>query len=258
MRKMKTSHHNLIMIITLGLFSMAFTHTAYAKPYTKHHPVMNYRPRPPITYYRHLPAGYLTLRLSDALYYYFDGTYYTNTPSGYVIVNAPVGTRIVEIPSRHKEIIYGGTTYYYYDHTYYLREPEGYTVVTPPADAVALNTSVREAPEKTVVVNVPNPNGSFMPVTLQKFSDGYVGPKGEFYPDYPTLDQLKAMYAKASATVVVQQDPEELVVDVPNTNGSYTKVTLVKSQDGYVGPEGEFYPEKPTVEQLKLMYAKGV
>ncbi len=50
---------------------------------------------------------------------------------------------------------------------------------------------------KTVVINVPNKNGSYMPVTLQTMPDGtYVGPRGEVYTTKPTVDQLKEMYGK--------------------------------------------------------------
>ena len=59
--------------------------------------------------------------------------------------------------------------------------------------------------------------------------------------------------------VVVAAQPEAasgeaVIVNLPNSNGSYTSVRLVKSANGYVGPQGEFYPGKPTVEQLKTLY----
>ncbi len=47
-----------------------------------------------------------------------------------------------------------------------------------------------------------------------------------------------------------------VTINVPNSNGSYTPVTLVKQGDGYVGPQGEYYPNHPTVEQLKVLYGK--
>lgn len=50
--------------------------------------------------------------------------------------------------------------------------------------------------------------------------------------------------------------PASVVINIPNSNGSYTPVTLWKSFDGYVGPQGEYYPGRPTVEQLKVLYGK--
>jgi len=49
---------------------------------------------------------------------------------------------------------------------------------------------------------------------------------------------------------------ETVTINVPNTNGSYTPVILVKHNNGYIGPQGEYYPGHPTVEQLKVLYGK--
>jgi hypothetical protein len=231
-----------------------FAQPSHARP--DHRPAPSFHHAPPRPYYhRSLPWGCIPLRVADVIYYYTEGTYYRETPSGYVIVSAPRGARVTVLPERHKVIVYDKTDYYYYNSTYYVKQPEGYTVVTPPPSVVSTNPPAVEAPEKTIVVTVPNPNGSYMPVTLQKYTDGYVGPNGEFYPDYPTIDQLKAMYAKDSA-VAERPEPDEITFDIPNKNGSITKVKVTRTKEGYVGPEGEYYKEKPTIEQLKIMYAK--
>lgn len=207
-------------------------------------------------YYPALPAGYAAMRIADALYYYAAGLYYQETPAGYIIVDPPAGAVVRVLPSGYKTIVYGGRTYCYYNRAYYLQQsPDQYVVVTPPPAVVTQNPPAVEAPEKTVVVTVPNPNGSYIPVTLKKYSDGYEGPNGEFYKDYPTIDQLKAMYSKPSANVALAE-PEQLDFDIPNPNGSFIKVKLTRTKDGYVGPEGEYYPKKPTIDQLKMMYAK--
>ena len=52
------------------------------------------------------------------------------------------------------------------------------------------------------------------------------------------------------------QIPDELIVNIPNTHGGYTKVTLKKSGDGFAGPQGEYYPGHPSVQQLKVLYGK--
>ena len=33
-------------------------------------------------------------------------------------------------------------------------------------------------------------------------------------------------------------------------------VTLKRSGNGFVGPQGEYYADNPTVEQLKVLYGK--
>jgi hypothetical protein len=45
-------------------------------------------------------------------------------------------------------------------------------------------------------------------------------------------------------------------VYIPTGNGSFTLVQLKRSGDGYLGPQGEYYPSYPTVDQLKLRYLK--
>ena len=49
---------------------------------------------------------------------------------------------------------------------------------------------------------------------------------------------------------------ETVTINVPNSNGSYTPVTLVRRNNGYVGPQGEYYPTHPTVDQLKALYGR--
>ncbi|MGA2091014.1 MAG: hypothetical protein ABSH12_06100 [Endomicrobiales bacterium] len=43
---------------------------------------------------------------------------------------------------------------------------------------------------------------------------------------------------------------------ISNSDGTSTKVMLVKKGNGYVGPDGEFYESMPTMKQLKAVYGK--
>jgi len=68
------------------------------------------------------------------------------------------------------------------------------------------------------------------------------------------------------APVVVQPSPavptttysgDTVTVNVPNSSGvGYTSVVLRRSGNGYVGPQGEYYQEIPSTEQLQAMYSK--
>jgi hypothetical protein len=61
----------------------------------------------------------------------------------------------------------------------------------------ALNSSPEVSKESigdTVTVYIPNANGRFTPVNLIKSKNGYSGPQGEFYPNHPTVAQLRALY----------------------------------------------------------------
>jgi len=61
---------------------------------------------------------------------------------------------------------------------------------------------------------------------------------------------------------VVQAPPstvyngDTVTVNVPNSNGSYTAVMLRRSGNGYVGPQGEYYDQVPSTQQLQAMYGK--
>ena len=46
----------------------------------------------------------------------------------------------------------------------------------------------------TVVINVPNSNGSYTPVTLRRAGGLYIGPRGEQYLNLPTVEQLQGVY----------------------------------------------------------------
>ena len=149
-----------------------------------------------------LPRGFISIRLGGFSYYYSEGEYYRPCPGGYVIVPPPVGACIPSLPSAYQTVVIEGSPYYYYDGVYYRQVPNGYTVVpvglakSIPVKAVPVQEQTKQE-EASVVMNIPNANGSYTPVTLQLAANGmYIGPQGEVYPTKPTLEQLKTMYGK--------------------------------------------------------------
>ncbi|MEI6563002.1 MAG: hypothetical protein WCO42_01700 [bacterium] len=46
----------------------------------------------------------------------------------------------------------------------------------------------------TMTVNIQNSNGSFTPVTLRQSGSQWVGPKGEYYDNMPSVGQLRPVY----------------------------------------------------------------
>ncbi|MFH1355143.1 MAG: DUF6515 family protein [Candidatus Omnitrophota bacterium] len=63
-------------------------------------------------------------------------------------------------------------------------------------------------------------------------------------------------YMVVSAPEIKHKSGEKVTIHIPNENGSYTIVTLIENEDGYIGPQGEFYPGHPTIEQLIVLYGK--
>lgn len=125
-------------------------------------------------------------------YNYHDGRFYLPWWFGIeLVVSAPpVGSIVTSIPSHCQAIVVGGVPYYYYDHIYYRQFPYGYEIVPAPV-VVPVQPSV-----ESIIINVPNSNGTYTPVSLVKRGNGYVGPQGEFYSGNPTVEQLKALYGK--------------------------------------------------------------
>jgi hypothetical protein len=123
-------------------------------------------------------------------YNYHDGRFFRPSWFGFefFVSRPPFGAVVMSIPIGHRAVIIGGAQYYHYDNIYYKPCPSGYIVVPPPA--VVTN------PSDTVTINVPNSNGSYTSITLVKRDNGYFGPQGEYYPDHPTVDQLRALYGK--------------------------------------------------------------
>lgn len=154
---------------------------------------------------RRLPPGYRAVVWAGLTYLFCEGLFYRYTPVGYVIVEPPVGAVVPVLPAGYTTVTVERTPYYYYHDTYYVSAPGGYTVAPPPAVApqpapaasvdATVKTEYKESID-TYDIYIPNQNGSYTLVTLKKAEKGFIGPQGEFYPEHPTVEQLKALYGK--------------------------------------------------------------
>lgn len=74
----------------------------------------------------------------------------------------------------------------------------------------------------------------------------------------PVVVQQQVQPIETPAALMAQpqaaQVSDTVTVNIPNSKGGYTAVTLKKAGHGYIGPQGEYYSEHPTVEQLKTLY----
>lgn len=153
-----------------------------------------------------LPAAFTTLMIAGLTYYYCEGVYYRRQNYGYIVVPPPNGAIVREVPPVYAPMVVNGVTYYTADGIYYQYTPQGYMVVQQPQNIVSVNTGtvvekvIPSAPiekaDKIFTVNVPNTKGGFTAVTLKRTTNGYIGPQGEFYPEFPTVEQLQIMYGK--------------------------------------------------------------
>ncbi|MCD4781739.1 MAG: DUF6515 family protein [Candidatus Omnitrophica bacterium] len=172
-------------------------------PHRRHH----YRPHPLWGRIVRIPRKLIHIIVGGRDYYYDRGVFYLKDTGGqYIVVAPPIGGILIELPPKHKRILVNGHIYYYYNDVYYAKHKKGYIVVDDPVYAV------ESLPEKVMVVaasdpttvpdagrytvHIPHQDGTYVPVELIRRGDGYIGPQGEYYHDFPSIDQLQAMYAK--------------------------------------------------------------
>ena len=139
------------------------------------------------------PTKYFTIVIGGSRFYYCDGIFYHRNRHNYVVVAPPRGAIVVEIPVGCERVVMNGVEYYRDDNIYYRRTFNGYEVVSPP-EITTFETAKHF--DNALSVNIPNRHGGYTEVTLKKDGSGYTGPQGEYYSEFPSVEQLKAMYAK--------------------------------------------------------------
>lgn len=112
---------------------------------------------------------------------------------------------IPAIPVGCHKVIIDGRIYYNYNDVYYLQTAGGYRVVEAPSTVVLqpdvvsddnINVVSDTGSGSAFTVNIPNSKGGYTAITLKRSGTGFIGPQGEFYPEFPKVEQLRAMYAK--------------------------------------------------------------
>ncbi len=80
---------------------------------------------------------------------------------------------------------------------------------------------------------------------------------------YPYPQPVPVVVAQPVGTVGTAQGPlvqdqsiDSFMIHVLNDNGGYTVVVIKRSGSGFVGPQGEYYTQFPSMSQLKVMYGK--
>ena len=136
--------------------------------------------------FRRRPRSFISFSIGNTTFSYGTRLFYPRVIDRYVVVQPTVGTLVTRLPFGYDTIFVDGEKYYYDDGIYYKRYRSRYMVVLPPVISG----------DGTVVVNIPNSKGGYIPVELEKTEEGYLGPQGELYTDNPTVEQLTALYGK--------------------------------------------------------------
>ena len=73
----------------------------------------------------------------------------------------------------------------------------------------------------------------------------------------PVAAAVPAPAAPQPSVATAQSSADEsITINIPNGQGGYSSVIIKRSGSGFVGPQGEYYPEFPKVSQLQTMYSK--
>jgi len=173
--------------------AFAWGRSHHRDPFIVHHPYPTYG-RAIVS----LQSKNLSIVIGGLRYYYCDGVFYRRHQRQYVVVAPPAGAVVTALPAGFVPVVINGVTYYVSNGVYYQYTPNGYVVVPQPGATVMAQAPVpgAAAVTDTFPINLPNTQGGYTTVIIKRSKDGYVGPQGEFYPEFPKIEQLKAMYGK--------------------------------------------------------------
>lgn len=144
-----------------------------------------------------IPTGFERTNVDGQVYYYKEGVFYQLNFNALLPVDAPIGAVVDSLPMDRSYATVDGIDYIIYNNTYYVRTDQGhYQVVELPTSDLGDITTVT-ANSNSVVVTIPNSDSDgSTTVTLVKSEGGFIGPQEEFYSEFPSISQLKAMYGK--------------------------------------------------------------
>jgi hypothetical protein len=147
----------------------------------------------------------------------------------------------------HEVVVVGHNRYHYRDGRFYRPGWFGFEFLLgrPPFGAIVTSIPIGH---RTVIAGG---------ITYYTYDNVY-------YTAYPNGYMVVAPPPVVYAPPVVAPPPpvqplytqDAVTINVPNSNGSFTPITLVRRGNGYVGPQGEYYPGNPTVDQLKALYGR--
>lgn len=157
------------------------------------------RPTPSYAYWH--DHGYVGVHIGVWPGYYYGGPYYYPY---YADPYYAQPTYVVASSTSYQPVLVNGVTYYVNNGVYYIYTQYGYQAVATPVGATApmvQAATVAASPASTdtgdsMTVNIPNDKGGYTSVLLKKSGNGFIGPQGEFYSEFPKVSQLQVMYGK--------------------------------------------------------------
>ena len=179
----------------LGWCAASYAYPAYyGYPYY-YSPTVTYL-TPAATTVAQLPAGCQPVVIDGVTYYSINGVTYYQTTAGLCPVAQPPQVVVNNAPPANPApATYISST----------ANPSAPVIVAPAQPTVAISPAVN-APvisnaaatqaNDSFTINIPNAKGSYTAVTLKRSGTGFTGPQGEYYPEFPKVALLQAVYGK--------------------------------------------------------------
>ncbi len=147
---------------------------------------------------------------------------------------------------------HGGHGHYYYRGDHWYRSGWFWGGF---ATALAIGTIVATLPPYYETVYVSGtPYYYYDSVYYRACPSGYIVDPAPATTTVVTAPATTTVVAAPAVTQPKVRSGETVVINITNTSGGYTPVTLTKYKTGYIGPQGEYYEGHPTVEQLRVLY----
>jgi len=153
---------------------------------------------------------------------------------------ADLGRTVVVLPSEFDPLSVHGQTYYYSGGIFYARQADNFANVPAPMGAL--------------VTTLPS---EYVEITLKgvKYATAggvyYTKVLGGYEVVEPPDGLEDVIIAKAPKTV---NGDEAIIVSIRDDAGDYIEIPLTRFGKGFHGPQGEYYPAFPPIEQLREMY----
>ena len=146
-----------------------------------------------------LPRGFIKISVGGKRYHYHDGVFYHKDHHNYIAVPAPIGAHITHLPHGSHMYYIDGVPYYTYNDVYYEHTRKGYEVIHKPYSKRAKGAKVANKHrnnelEDSITLSIRNGEGGYISITVKPSGDGYVGPQGEYYDEFPKIDHLRMIY----------------------------------------------------------------
>lgn len=123
-----------------------------------------------------LPPGHKEVWVGKDKYFRHNNVFYRRGPSGFMVVDPPIGALILSLPLGASALLIGGITYYVCEGIYYRHAPGGYVVVERPVQRVVKEIHPVVPSEEKIggtvsvsvsLLNVRSGPGSNFPVIFQ-------------------------------------------------------------------------------------------